>query len=165
MLKESIYLITEYELFSFPIQLHELEQIFTDKGIETLLSKHIKKPFVICESISIPYYCSSKEYRSSLCHEAAHFLFHDTNSFFKSEIINIKNEAQANAFAAYFLMPVYIFEESFRYCSNDYELAEEFGVTEELVRFRKKLTQALIYDGYFINNNFEEENENEKNAV
>lgn len=149
MLKKAIYLITEYELFNFPIQLHELDQIFTDKGIEILISKHLRKPFVICDSVSIPYACSSDEYRCLLSHEAAHILFHDANSFFKSDLVNIKTEAQANAFAAYFLMPVFVFEEALTYCTNDYELSEEFGVTEEFVRFRKKLTKHLVHDGYF----------------
>jgi hypothetical protein len=46
-------------------------------------------------------------------------------------------------------MPVYVFEEALKYCSNDYELAEEFGVTVNFVRYRKKLTKALLQDGYF----------------
>ncbi len=67
----------------------------------------------------------------------------------KNKIVVDKQEQQAEAFAAYFLMPVYVFEEALKYCSNDYELAEEFGVMVEFVQFRKKLTEALIHDGYF----------------
>lgn len=67
----------------------------------------------------------------------------------KNRIIVKKQEKQAEAFAAYFLMPVYIFEEALKYCSSDHELAEEFGVTVTFIRFRKQLTEALINDGYF----------------
>jgi Zn-dependent peptidase ImmA (M78 family) len=63
-------------------------------------------------------------------------------------VIN-KQEMQANAFAAYFLMPVYVFEESLKLGRSDYDLAEEFGVTVNFVRFRKELTEALIHGGYF----------------
>lgn len=157
MLKESIYLLTEYQIFNFPIPVHELEQIFTDKGIEILFCKHLKQPLTVQNSLTLPCYSDIKEYRSDLTHEAAHALFHNSNYFFKSETFNIKNEAQANAFAAYFLMPVYIFEEALKYCHNDHELSEEFGVSEDFVKFRKKLTTALIYDGYF-KEKFEEDN-------
>lgn len=149
ILKEAIYLLTEYQIFNFPVPVHELEQLFTDKGIEILFSKHISTPYMVCESITIPYCTTSCDYRHMLAHEAAHVFYHDPNYLFKNEIVAIKTEKQANAFAAYFLMPVYIFEEAITYCSCDYELAKEFGVSECFVKFRKGLTEGLMHDGYF----------------
>jgi hypothetical protein len=155
MLKESIYLLTEYQIFNFPIPTHQLEQIFTDKGIKLLFCQHLKQPLTIYNSLTLPYYSDTKEYRSDLTHEAAHVMFHDSNYLFKNDIINIKTETQANAFAAYFLMPVHIFEEALKYGRNDYELSEEFGVSDEFVNFRKTLSAALLFDGYFKEKNTE----------
>ena len=76
-------------------------------------------------------------------------MYQGSNHFRNDYSINAKNEAQANAFAAYFLMPVYVFEEAMTYTENDYELAEEFGVTAQFVKYRKKLTEGLLLDGYF----------------
>lgn len=149
MLKESIYLLTEYQIFIFPVPVHELEQIFTDKGVEILFSEHITRPHAVCESVTIPYCTNSCEYRHMLAHEVAHVFFHDPNYLFKKDFVTIKNENQANAFAAYFLMPIYVFEEAMNYCRNDYELAKEFGVSKCFVLFRKSLTEGLISDGYF----------------
>nr|WP_257789825.1 ImmA/IrrE family metallo-endopeptidase [Thermoanaerobacterium thermosaccharolyticum] len=60
-----------------------------------------------------------------------------------------KYEMEAQAFAAYFLMPIGIFEKHLELEENDYELSQDFGVTLELVKFRKDLTKALIDSGEY----------------
>nr|WP_237268873.1 ImmA/IrrE family metallo-endopeptidase [Thermoanaerobacterium thermosaccharolyticum] len=60
-----------------------------------------------------------------------------------------KYEMEAQAFAAYFLMPIGIFEKHLELEKNDYELSHDFGVTLELVKFRKDLTKALIDSGEY----------------
>ncbi|HCX64169.1 MAG TPA: hypothetical protein DHN33_03035 [Eubacteriaceae bacterium] len=87
--------------------------------------------------------------RENMVHELCHTQYHVHNHFTSDKVIIAKNEAQAKAFAAYFLMPVYIFEEALKYCENEEELAEEFGVTFAFMRYRKMLTQSLLQAGYF----------------
>lgn len=46
-------------------------------------------------------------------------------------------------------MPIGIFEKHLELEENDYELSQDFGVTLELVKFRKNLTKALIDSGEY----------------
>ena len=149
MLEKAIHLITEYQVFDFPIPVHIIKQIISDHDIKIYIFKNLSNNCLLNGSIvscNCPY-CS--EYRCSIVHEACHIMYQSSNHFRNDYSINAKNEAQANAFAAYFLMPVYVFEEAMTYTENDYELAEEFGVTAQFVKYRKKLTEGLLLDGYF----------------
>ncbi len=60
-----------------------------------------------------------------------------------------KNESQASAFTAYFLMPVGLFESYLACGENDYTLAKLFGVKQELIETRKLLSCGLIESGIF----------------
>lgn len=148
MLNKAIYLLTEYQIFEYPIDKDTIEQIISDRNLKLVTLKNLSTTVCINNYILAPK-TQNNAYRENVVHEIGHALYHCGNSLMKKRIIIDKQEMQAEAFAAYFLMPVYVFEEALKYCSNDHELAEEFGVTVRLVKFRKKLTEALINDGYF----------------
>jgi hypothetical protein len=148
MLNKAIYLLTEYQIFDYPIDKDIIEQIILDKHLKIAILKNLSSALCIDDTILVPKIQNSA-YRQDVVHELGHAYSHAGNSLLKDKIIVSKEEQQADAFAAYFLMPVYIFEEALKYCNNDYALSEEFGVTVSFVKFRKQLTEALIYDGYF----------------
>ncbi|MDD4089164.1 MAG: ImmA/IrrE family metallo-endopeptidase [Tissierellia bacterium] len=149
MLKKAIDLLTEYQIFEYPIYKDTIEQVISNIHLRTVVLKNLSTTIYINDTILLPKTQNKASYREDIVHELGHAYFHCGNSLLKDKIVVRKQEMQANAFAAYFLMPVYVFEEALKYCSNDYELAEEFGVTVSFVQFRKKLTEALIKDGYF----------------
>lgn len=148
MLNKALFLLTEYQIFDYPIYKDTIEQVVLDKHLKITILKNLSTSVYINDTILMPK-TQNNAHRESVVHELGHAFFHYGNSLLKEKSIVRKQEMQANAFAAYFLMPVYVFEEALKYCSNDYELAEEFGVTLEFVRFRKRLSEALMYDGYF----------------
>lgn len=148
MLNKAIYLLTEYQIFDYPIDKDTIEQIILDKNLKIATLKNLSTALCIDDTILVPK-IQNNAYREAIVHELGHACYHVGNSLLKDKIIVSKQEQQAKAFAAYFLMPVYIFEEAMKYCNDDYVLAEEFGVTVSFVKFRKQLTEALIYDGYF----------------
>ncbi|MDD4678207.1 MAG: ImmA/IrrE family metallo-endopeptidase [Tissierellia bacterium] len=148
MLNKSIYLLTEYQIFEYPIDKDTINQIVADSNLKLVT---LKKPLFdrfIDDEILTPK-TQNNAFRENIIHEIGHVYCHCGNSLMKNKIIVNKQEKQAEAFAAYFLMPVYVFEEAMKYCNNDFELAEEFGVTVKFVHYRKKHTEAIIKDGYF----------------
>ncbi len=149
MLEKAVYLITEYQIFEYPIPVHIIEQVISDHDIKIIMFKNLNRTCLMNGDILTCKCSLCSEYRCAVVHEAGHALFQKSNYYRNDFLINAKNEAQANAFAAYFLMPVYVFEEALKYTENDFELAEEFGVTADFVKFRKKLTEGLMADGYF----------------
>lgn len=148
MLNKAIYLLTEYQIFEYPIDKDTIEHIILDNHLKMVTLKNLSSTICINDVVLVPK-TQNNAFRESVVHELGHTLCHYGNSLLKNKIVVNKQEKQAEAFAAYFLMPVYVFEEALKYCSNDFELAEEFGVTVKFVEFRKKLTEALINDGYF----------------
>lgn len=148
MLNKAIYLLTEYQIFDYPIDKETIEQVISDKHLKLITLKNLSTTIYIDDTILMPK-TQNKAFREEVVHELGHALFHYGNSMLKEKTVISKQEMQANAFAAYFLMPVYVFEESLKLGRSDYDLAEEFGVTVNFVRFRKELTEALIHDGYF----------------
>lgn len=148
MLKKAIYLLTEYQIFDYPIYKDTINQIIADSNLKLVTLKNLCSTVCINNEILTPK-TQNKAFRENIIHEIGHVYCHCGNSLLKNKIVVNKQEKQAEAFAAYFLMPVYIFEEAMKYCNNDFELAEEFGVTVKFVHYRKKLTEALIKDGYF----------------
>lgn len=139
-------LLYQYKIKEFPIPYYIIEQIFEDQNIKIVLRNNLKFAAVIGDELLIRK-CSGSDYRHMLSHEYLHVNEHVGNYFTKDRTVIAKDEAQANAFAAYFLMPVGMFEESLKHSANDFELAEEYGVTIELVQLRKELTKALLESG------------------
>jgi len=148
MLNRANFLLTEYKIFSFPIPLHTIDQIIDDFNIKVVIRKYLTSSVSYDDEIAIGIY-ESPQYREDLLHETCHICYHNANRFNSDDYIIAKNESQAQAFAAYFLMPVYIFENDLKQGLSDYELSENFGVSIEFVRYRKTLTEALINTNYF----------------
>ncbi|WP_195683375.1 ImmA/IrrE family metallo-endopeptidase [Alkalibacter mobilis] len=148
MLQRANYLITEYEIYDFPIPLDVIEKVIFDRKIKVQIIENIHSGLVIANQMLLPHGAASN-LRENMVHEYCHTQYHVHNHFSSDKVTIAKNEAQAKAFAAYFLMPVYIFEESLKYCETDAELAEEYGVTLEFIQYRKLLTQSLMLSGYF----------------
>lgn len=161
MAEKANQLLQKYQVKNFPVPTDIIEQIIYSEGISIEISKYLKKGLYHEDGGSKVIYIGqaleNNLYRECLLHEAAH-MYHYGNTALQDPIIFDKNEAQAKAFAAYFLMPIGIFEQYLAQGENDYNLAEIFGVTMELVLFRKQLSQALIEGGdyerlkvYFFN--------------
>lgn len=148
MLQRANYLITKYEIFDFPIPLEIIENVIRDRKIKVQILENMSFGFVLENQILLPK-GSSSYLRENMAHEYCHSEYHVHNHFTSDKVVIAKNEAQAKAFAAYFLMPVYIFEESLKYCVNDEELAEEYGVSLSFTHYRKVLTRSLLLSGYF----------------
>ena len=150
MLNKAIYLLTEYEIFDYPISKDIIDQIIFENNLKHVVLSNISTACFIGDTILTPD-MDNPEYRETLLHELGHANYHVGNALFKNKLILSKEEKQAQAFAAYFLLPIYVFEELLSFGYNDYELAEEFGVNVEFVKFRKELTEGLKHDGYFNN--------------
>ncbi|MPW26437.1 ImmA/IrrE family metallo-endopeptidase [Alkalibaculum sp. M08DMB] len=148
MLQRANFLLTEYQIFDFPIQLDTIDQIIKDLNIKIIIKNNLKSSMYLDGELTIGDYVS-QQYRENLIHEVCHITQHAANAFNNDNTTIAKNEAQANAFAAYFLMPVFIFESDLSQGCNDFELSENFGVNIEFVRYRKTLTESLIHIGYF----------------
>ena len=148
MLQRANFLLIEYSIFDFPIPLHIIDQIIHDLNIKIAIRKYLTSSISYSDEIVIGIY-EAPQYREELLHETCHICYHCGNKFDSDKYVIAKNEAQAQAFAAYFLMPVYIFESDLRQGLNDYELSENFGVCLKFVRYRKTLTEALLSINYF----------------
>lgn len=142
------FLLTEYEIFDFPVSMDTINQIIHDQQIKLVIKQNLGWAMAFDNEILISP-GENTLLRESILHETYHINYHNQNSIYQNKLQIAKNEAQAKAFAAYFLMPVYIFEEAIKYCNSDFELAEEFGVTTEFVEYRKQLSQQLINSDYF----------------
>lgn len=158
MLQRANYLITEYEIFDFPVPIETIEAVIYDHQIKLQIIHNLKTGCLIADQLLIPE-GSSSEKRENILHEYCHSQYHVHNHFSSDKVLIARNEAQAKAFAAYFLMPVYIFEESLKYCHSTQELAEEYGVMHSFIQYRKMLTQNLLLSGYF-----REEDENNESS-
>lgn len=148
MLQRANYILTEYQIFDFPVPLEVIEQIITDMNIKIIINKYLKTSLFV-EGEILTGQKRPSLYREDFTHEICHIQYHPTNTYMIDKIILAKNEAQAQAFAAYFLMPVFIFESDLMEGLSDYELSENFGVTIDFVRYRKTLTEGLLNINYF----------------
>lgn len=152
MAEKANQLLHKYQIKDFPIPIDIIEQIICNEGIGIEITKYLKKAlYYECgnnRTIFIGYIRNEKFQRELLVHEAAH-MYHCGNVALLDPIVIDKNESQAQAFAAYFLMPIGIFEKYWAQNESDYALAEAFGVMIELVQFRKKLGWALWEAGEY----------------
>ncbi|MFZ7119794.1 MAG: ImmA/IrrE family metallo-endopeptidase [Eubacteriaceae bacterium] len=149
MLKKANYFLREYEILDFPISIELIQEIFNDLNYRIVIIKNMKQHGTIYADNILITGINSACLRENMCHECGHIVSHHYNQYCDDKIQIIKNEAQAQAFAAYLLMPVFIFEETIKYCNNDYEVSEEFGVNVEFVQYRKTLTAGLVRINYF----------------
>lgn len=153
MLKKATTLLEKYHISEFPIPVDLIEGVIYHEKIKIKITKYLKKGFYYEESNSKIIYLGDKincscHQREYLLHETAHKYHCGNTAFLPSSAVD-KNEGQAQAFAAYFLMPFGLFETYLARGENDYNLSERFGVTQELVRYRKKLLKSILESGYY----------------
>lgn len=156
MLKKATTFLEKYNIIEFPIPIDIIKNIISHEGIKIEVTKYLKKSsyyedsnskiiYLGCKGCKINYSCQQREY---LVHETAH-IYHCGNTALLPSLVIDKNEGQAQAFAAYFLMPFGLFEVYLTKGENEYDLSERFGVTQELVRYRKKLLKSILESGYY----------------
>ncbi|WP_179211544.1 ImmA/IrrE family metallo-endopeptidase [Thermoanaerobacterium thermosaccharolyticum] len=105
----------------------------------------LKKAIIIDNTIYMNKPDNTYDYRSFIIHAYGHYTYGNIEYLSNKD----KYEMEAQAFATYFLMPMGSFEKHLELEENDYELLHNFGVTLELVKFRKDLTKALIDSGEY----------------
>ncbi len=143
MAEKANQLLHKYQVKEFPVPLDVIEHIFYNEGISIEITKYLTRALFFDNVIYIGQALENSCRREYLVHETAH-MYHCGNTVLLDPITVDKNEAQARAFAAYFLMPVGVFEAYLARGETDYALGEAFGVKQELVNFRKMLSKALM---------------------
>lgn len=127
----------QYRINTFPVPIADIEQILIDLDYDIMILSDITKACVIGDTIMMPN-AETPEYRRLLAHEVGHVFLHDYNTFRQISSNNRKFEAQADAFAAYFLMPNDTFMKDLR-TYNEYDLSELYGLPIDFIHFRIKL--------------------------
>ena len=153
MLEKAIILLQKYNITEFPIPIDVIEEIIFKEGVKLQITKYLEKAFYYEDSKEKIIYLGHKvkatyQQREYLLHETAH-MYHCGNTALLPSLVVDKNESQAEAFAAYFLMPFPVFETCLAKGENNFQLSQRFGVTQDLVRCRMKLLESLIENGYY----------------
>jgi len=148
MAEKANQLLYKYQVKEFPVPLDVIEHIIYNEGIDIQITKYFNRALFCDNVIYIGQALENSCQREYLVHEVAH-IYHTGNTALLNPITVDKNEAQAKAFAAYFLLPVGIFEAYLARGENDYTLSEIFGVNRELIEFRKFLFQSLADSGNY----------------
>jgi len=148
MAEKANNLLQKYQVKEFPVPLDVIEHIIYSEGIDIQITKYLNCAFFCDNVIYIGQALDNSCYREYLVHEAAH-MYHVGNTTLLDPIAVDKNEGQARAFAAYFLMPIGVFEAHLAHGETDHTLSEIFGVKKDLVLFRKELSRALLEGDYY----------------
>lgn len=148
MAEKANRLLQKYRIREFPVPVEIIEHIICSEGVDVQVTKYLKRALFCDNVIYIGQALENKRQREYLAHEAAH-MYHCGNTALLDPVTVDKNEAQAKAFAAYFLMPVGVFEICLAKGESDCELVEAFGVKGELVQHRKEMSMALLYSGNY----------------
>ncbi len=139
MAQKANILLEKYEISEYPIPIHTIEQIIVNEKYSIRSLRHSKTKAMIIGNTVVADSTSNILYREYLAHELCHIQYHTGNQILKNSWQVCKEECQARSFTAFFLMPIGMFERIMITCENDYYLSQEFGVTVDLVRFRKKI--------------------------
>lgn len=156
MLSKATALLRRYGICHFPVPLEIIDTILADAQIQVETTPHLVgrlKGHAVDDGYEKVIYLAEnlleQEARDTKMHEYCHLTNHHGNCFNLYLKTRDKNENQARAFAAYFLMPLGIFERQIKLTESNHELAETFGVPEDLVVFRKELLANLLESGYY----------------
>jgi len=149
MAQKANVLLKKHNITEFPVPVHIVEQIIIEKKYKIQILKHLRDKAVTIDDAVLVGTASGSGYRECLVHESCHIQYHAGNQLQKNKWQVAKDEGQAQAFAAYFLMPLGIFEAAMRENECSYYLSEEFGVTVELVEHRKHLLISLLESGEY----------------
>ena len=148
MAEKANKLLQKYRVQEFPISLELIEHILNSEGIDIRITRYLKRALYCDNIIYIGQALEHSCRREYLAHETAHS-YHYGNTTLQDPVSVDKNEGQASAFTAYFLMPVGLFESYLACGENNYTLAELFGVKQSLIETRKLLSCGLIESGIF----------------
>jgi Zn-dependent peptidase ImmA (M78 family) len=152
MLRNANSLLRKYKIEEFPIKMDMLEYIISDAGIKIEIARHLRESlYYEVNTSKIIYLGPALEMakkRECLIHELAH-TYHCGNTAHLAPLAVSKNEEQAKAFAAYFLMPVGVFEAACKDGENRYSLSNIFGVKQDFVMYRQQLGLALLHSGLY----------------
>ncbi len=127
MAEKANQLLHKYQVQEFPVPLDIIEHVIYSEGIDIQITKYLTHALFCDNVIYIGQALENSCRREYLVHEAGH-MYHAGNAALLSPVVVDKNESQAKAFAAYFLMPVGVFEAHLARGENDYSLGEAFGV-------------------------------------
>ena len=153
MAEKANQLLRKYLVKDFPVPLDVIDRIVYSEGIDIQITKYLNCALFYDNIIYIGQALENSCQREYLVHEAAH-MYHAGDAALLNPLTIDKNEAQAKAFAAYFLMPIGVFEAHLAREENDYTLGETFGVKQELVQHRKVLSKALLESGSYEHNKY-----------
>lgn len=155
----------KYFVDTYPISFDKFEEIFEDLNYKVKFFDNCDKSCVVGNLLIVgnttmddkDFYKKNstlgdenKRKRESLGHEVGHLFCHSTNQLENEDISLGKEEAQADAFSLYFLIPDDLFEEFYNdsfsmYGSfNAYEASDMFGVTVDFIKKRKKYYEKSI---------------------
>lgn len=148
MAEKANNLLQKHQVREFPVSLDVITHIIRSEGISIQITKYLSRALFYDNTIYIAKGLENIHMREYMVHEAGH-MYHAGNTALLPPLVVDKNEGQAKAFAAYFLMPVGIFEEHLFQGESDHSLAEIFGVKFELVEFRKVLYRSLLESGNY----------------
>lgn len=148
MAEKANQLLRKYQVQEFPVSLDIIEHIIYSEGIDIQITKYLNRALFCDNIIYIGQALENSCLREYLIHEAGH-IYHAGNTALLAPLTVDKNEAQTQAFAAYFLMPVGIFEAHLAREENDYTLGESFGVKQYFIKSRKVLSKALLESGNY----------------
>lgn len=156
---------SEYFVDTYPVTFEKFEEIFDDLNYKLKFFDDCDKSCVIGNMLIVgntkmedneylkknsTLSDETKKRREALAHEAGHLFCHSINQLESEDIPLSKEEAQADAFSLYFLMPDDLFEEfydnSFLMYGgfNPYDASEAFGVTVDFTMKRKKYFEKSV---------------------
>lgn len=139
---KSIFLHQKYKLSTFPIAIWEIEQIIIDRGYDVCISQKSMASFILSTTVFVPN-ISDTHNRFCLSHELGHIMGNHYDIYHVDKYTKNKYECQADAFAAYFLMPSGHFEDHAP-AMTKYDLSEFYGVPVNFINKRMELSIDLI---------------------
>ncbi len=139
MLKKAQEIINEYYIETFPVDIEIIEQIMTEMGYKIKYFESCDKSCVVGNVVINGRKESVNQLRQSMAHELGHIVTHITNQMENGYVLKVKEEAQADAFAMYFLMPEMVLKEIIDEYEDLYGLCEYFGVEYSFCKQRVKL--------------------------
>lgn len=165
MYEKAEYVREKYLVDTYPVSFEKFDEIFEDLHYKVKFFDNCDKSCVIGDMLIVgntkmdeeeflkknsTLSDETKKKREALAHEAGHLFCHSINQLESSDIPLNKEEAQADAFSLYFLIPDDLFYRFYKDSYNSYgsfnyyEASDTFGVTVEFIRKRKKFFEKSV---------------------
>lgn len=129
--QRALRILKSNNITELPIPIYTIAQIIIDHNFDIIIVPGITKSCIFSQTLFVAN-LPAAEFRAALAHELGHILLHE---FF---IHSTQSETRADAFAAYFLMPPYLFEKDVLKMSV-FDLSELYGIPVSLVNKRMQL--------------------------